>query len=89
MTSSNYAIDKLNASNYNWKSDIKYLLIERSLWEIIEQKQRVPEISTTITAAQVEKFKNRASVRLSLLYLNIELEYRKLIESCTNDPVDA
>lgn len=82
-------IDKLSSRNYStWSCDLKYLLLEKGLWEIIEEKQKVPEISTTVTAEDVEKFKSCANKVLSLVYLNIEPEFKRLIADCS-EPVDA
>lgn len=82
-------IDKLSFRNYStWSCDLKYLLLEKGLWEIIEKKQKSLEISTMVTADDVEKFKSRANKVLSLVYLNIEPEFKRLVADCS-EPVEA
>lgn len=81
-------IDKLSSRNYaTWCCDKKYLLMDKGLWEIISLKQKVPEPSTSVTAKIINQFTSRANKALSLIYLNIEPEFKRLIEDC-QVPVD-
>jgi transposase InsO family protein len=101
MAVSSYAIAKLNGTNYlNWAVDVKYLLIERGLWDIIADSKPGIIIPGTKPGTvetkpidskpeELEKYKSRARVCLSIIYLNIEPEYRKIIENCGEDPVEA
>lgn len=75
-----YSIEKLNANNYfNWASDIKYLLIEKGVWDIVNE--------TLVETKDAVNFKSQSNLALSLIYLNIDPEYRKLIEDCDNPVV--
>lgn len=89
MAQSNNYIDKLNSSNYqSWVADMKYLLINQGLWDIITGEEKLPVIGTGVTAADVKKVKHKFDVALSFIFLNVEKDYRKLIEN-TKCPIEA
>lgn len=83
-------IPKLNSSNYhNWASDLKYILLEKNLWNIVnksETESQKDEKGSNLK--EIEAFKVRANQALSIIYLNIENKFKRIIEDC-NDPVSA
>lgn len=84
----NTAIEKLNSSNYrNQSYDIKYILLDKNLRYIIEYSVE-ETVNEKATAEEVEIFKVRANHALSIIYLNIYAEFKRLIEDCKN-PVEA
>lgn len=81
-------IQKLNASNYaNWQCDIKYLLMEKNVYDIVIEAEKCPA-GSAVTEKDIKDFKIRSKLALSLIYLNIEPDYRKIIENC-DCPVQA
>lgn len=84
-------IDKLNADNYAvWKSDIKFLLLERNAWGIVTGAEPPPEVDTAkgITTADVANYEARARTALTTIYLCVDPQYRSILDDCT-DPVAA
>lgn len=80
----NTTISKLNGKNYSsWATDIKFLLIERGLWKVVNQDEKPP---TDLVEAKT--FNDKCDRALSTIYLNIEEEYKRLIKSETS-PVKA
>lgn len=81
------AIEKLNSINYrNWSNDIKYVLLDKNLWFIIEDGLVAPVKEIPI-AGEIGVFKAKSNEALSIIYLNIDVEFKRLIESCKN-PVE-
>lgn len=79
-------IPKLNGSNYpNWSSDMKYVLMERNLWGIVNESEKRPKSEDAVL---LQEFNTRSNVALSTIYLNIEQEYRRIIENLES-PVEA
>lgn len=80
-------IEKLNERNYSsWSIDIKFLLIERGLWKIVDQTETGP-VDTSDKVA-VSNFSDKCDRALSTIYLNVSQEYKRLIKTeC--DPVSA
>lgn len=71
-------IQKLNSTNYqNWSSDIKYILSrEKPLGHFwIEVKKAPIKDPGGTNAAEMEAYQVRADQVLSILYLNVELEF--------------
>lgn len=84
-------IEKLNATNYvSWSADMKFLLLERNAWDIVNGTEKLPEIKegSSATPKDVKDFKTRENIALSLIYLFIQPEFRKIIEKCS-DPVES
>lgn len=107
----NYVIEKLSANNYDsWQKDIKFVLMEKGLWSIIDKSEKEPvplSASSKVTVSgkdsgpeisqeaidlkfqkELRDFKTKSNMALSILYLNIDSHYRKIIENC-DDPVVA
>ncbi|GBM14113.1 Retrovirus-related Pol polyprotein from transposon TNT 1-94 [Araneus ventricosus] len=81
-----YSIEKLNASNYSsWSMDMKFVLMERGLWEIVNGAELSPEKAENLDE-DLREYKSRCNMAISLIYLNIEKDYRKVIETF-EDPV--
>lgn len=81
-------IEKLNASNYvSWSADMKFLLLERNCWDIVEGTEKIPAIGPE-TGKDVKDFKMRQKVALSLIYLFVEPDFRRIIENYT-DPKES
>lgn len=77
-------IQKLNSSNYaNWCVDIKYVLIDKGLWDIIESAKETLVKDDMITDDIVKIFKQHSCQALSVIFLNIESEYKRIIAVCT------
>ena len=88
-------IRKLDGNNYvTWVIDMKFILIDRNAWKIVEGTEKPPEIKPTEigtgSAADLKynDFQKRAGSALSLIYMNITDDYKSLIEDA-NDPVEA
>lgn len=65
-------IEKLNMNNYTiWASDMKYLMLDKGIWDIIEKKLKVPTLNMTVTTEIKNAFIVRKNQALSLIYLNI------------------
>lgn len=75
--------NKLNSNNYgNWAANIKYILLDKNAWEIVINKEIAPE---TTHAATSKDFQVRSHTALSLIYLNVQSEFRRIPEN-TDDP---
>lgn len=62
-------IPKLNTSNSgNWASDIKYLLLEKNAWNIMNRTEDHPANTDDTTA--LKDYKSRACSTLTTIYLN-------------------
>lgn len=83
-------IEKLNATNYvSWARDVKYLLIERNCWDIVTEKEKAPVVDSTTeasvqTAKDLKDYQARTRIALSILYMNIEAEFRSIVETYDN-----
>lgn len=91
MAVSAIVIDKLNSSNYSsWSSDMKFILLERNGWDLVEGTETLPVIDDkgTYTEKDVQDFKKRQKIALSLIYLYLEPEYRIIVEEC-RDPKES
>lgn len=78
-------IEKLNAANYaGWSVDMKYVLIDKGLWDVIESGKEELTVEKTVTEADVNAFKQRSRQALSVIFLNIETEFKRVIADCTN-----
>lgn len=85
-TSSHYVIERLNANNYgNWASDVKFLLLDKNAWDIVQGTETLPQVSekSGITDKDVREYKAKENAAKAILYLNIDPEYRKVIENVT------
>ena len=50
-SSSLYAIDKLNSSNFNsWKFRLTMILMDRGLWEYVDGSQVAPMVTAVVSA---------------------------------------
>ncbi|GFR07053.1 retrovirus-related Pol polyprotein from transposon TNT 1-94 [Trichonephila clavata] len=87
----NYSISKLEGQNYvSWANDVKYLLMERQVWNI-DEKEIEPKLDASIDAKavkEVKNFKARKQIAMSIIYLNIDSSHRRLLERI-DDPVEA
>lgn len=79
------AIEKLNTSNYaSWSIEIKYVLIDKGLWDVTQSAKETSVLSTTVTEADVKTFKQRSNQALPVIFLNNENEYKQIIADCSN-----
>lgn len=69
----NHNIEKLNSSNCNKCSDIKFLLMERNLSDIIDEEKVIPTKSESITDEEFSKIKSRFNLVLSVIYSTTSL----------------
>lgn len=53
-------------------------MLDKGVWDIIEKKLEVPELSMTVTEEVVSAFMVRRNQALSLIYLNIEPEFKRI-----------
>ncbi|GFR31159.1 retrovirus-related Pol polyprotein from transposon TNT 1-94 [Trichonephila clavata] len=88
----NYSIPKLEGQNYvSWANDVKYLLMERQAWNIVDEIEIEPklDVSTDAEAAkEVKNFKACKQIAMSIIYLNIDSSHRRIVERI-DDPVEA
>lgn len=87
MATAQYSIEKLNAQNYvNWAADVKHLLLEKNAWDIVDDREKLPVIKdgSGVTQKDVADFHARSRSARAIIYLNIEPEYRKIIENEEN-----
>ena len=92
--------EKLNDENYaNWVRDIKVLLVERELWDIvvgvetapIAKEVKVTELKPTTSpeksvSEESKEFKKKCNLAFSIIYYNIDPQLRGILNGCT-DPV--
>ncbi|CAL1294137.1 unnamed protein product [Larinioides sclopetarius] len=87
--------EKLNHDNYDqWSRDMKYVLMERGLWKIVNGTEKAPKDAVPKTGTDespelskaILDYETRSNIAVSLIYLNIETSYRKIVENC-EDPV--
>lgn len=77
-------IEKLNANNYgNWCADVKYILIDKNAWSIVNGSETLPLLKDD-NVIEVKDFQARARAASAIIYLNIEAEYRRIIEDIDN-----
>ncbi|GFR07666.1 retrovirus-related Pol polyprotein from transposon TNT 1-94 [Trichonephila clavata] len=88
----NYSIPKLEGHNYvSWANDVKYLLMERQVWNIVDEKEIEPKLDVSTDAEavkEVKNFKARKQIAMSIIYLNIDSSHRRIVERI-DDPVEA
>ncbi|GFQ91480.1 retrovirus-related Pol polyprotein from transposon TNT 1-94 [Trichonephila clavata] len=88
----NYSIPKLEDQNYvSWANDVKYLLMERQVWNIVDEKEIEPKLDASTDAEavkEVKNFKARKQIAMSIIYLNIDSSHRRIVERM-DDPVEA
>ena len=88
MADSAYAIQKLNSSNYGtWVCDIKVILMDRGCWRIILEEELEPtskDPAVAVTPKQVQDFRMRYDRAFTTIYLNIEPQYRTVIEDLSS-----
>ncbi|GFQ76117.1 retrovirus-related Pol polyprotein from transposon TNT 1-94 [Trichonephila clavata] len=88
----NYSIPKLEGQNYvSWANDVKYLLMERQVWNIVDEKEIEPKLDVSTDAEavkEVKNFKARKQIAMSIIYLNIDSSHRRIVERI-DDPVEA
>lgn len=78
-------IEKINTSNYaSWSIDIKCVLIDKGLWDIIESAMETLVKSETIFDDDVKAFKQRSNQVLSVIFFNIENGYQRIIADCSS-----
>ena len=90
-----HQIKKLSATNYNSSSiNVKFLLHEKNCFDIVNGREVLPvETETTatkpaVTKSEVKDFLLRKRLALSIIFLNISDEYKKLVENI-DDPKEA
>lgn len=72
-------IAKLNSKNYAlWSTDLKFLLIERGLWKIVNETEKVP---TSDKVDELHAYLDKCDRALSTIYLNVGDEHKRLIKS--------
>lgn len=89
-------IEKINASNYlNWAADIKYLLLENNLWNIVNQTENPPvpgvrksEVITDTGEPKLDTYKVRSDQVLALIFLHVGSDFKRLMED-SKDPIEA
>ncbi|GFR21751.1 retrovirus-related Pol polyprotein from transposon TNT 1-94 [Trichonephila clavata] len=88
----NYSIPKLEGQNYvSWANDVKYLLMERQVWNIVDEKEIEPKLDVSTdaeTVKEIRNFKARKQIAMSIIYLNIDSSHRRIVERI-DDPVEA
>lgn len=67
--------------------DINYILLEKNLWSITENQEKFHIKSTSVNDSAIETFKAISNDALSVIYLNVGVDYKKIIEDC-KDPVE-
>ncbi|GFT23864.1 retrovirus-related Pol polyprotein from transposon TNT 1-94 [Trichonephila clavipes] len=84
-----YQIKKIGAYNYpTCVTNIKYLLLEKNCYDIVLAKEEAPSKSDPdFLQKDYNEYISRKRLQLSLIYLNINPEYRKIIENL-DDPVE-
>ncbi|HVX00073.1 MAG TPA: hypothetical protein VHA52_06550 [Candidatus Babeliaceae bacterium] len=85
-SSSLYAIDKLNSSNFSaWKFRMQMILIDRGLWEMVDGSQVEPVSSDTAESrlkyAEWKKKDNTALAQIALTVSTNELAHIKGVKS--------
>ena len=92
MASTSQLIESLNAYNYgNWSADIKYLLLEKNAWGIVNGTEKVIELdpeNPESSRKEVKDFEARSRNASAIIYLNSEPQYRRIIENI-DDPKEA
>lgn len=85
-----YHITPLDALNYaTWSTDIRFLLLEKNCYDLVNGTETVPEVGKDGAGRrEVDEFKVRQKLALSILYLNISENYRKIIENIS-EPSEA
>jgi len=82
----NNIIEKLNRNNYGtWVEDIKVLLMEKNAYRIVSGQEPKPAAE----AKEAKDFQLRSDRAYTIIYLNIEREYRILITGSNEDPKKA
>lgn len=85
-------ITKLGSTNYeSWKSDMCFILLERNALGIVDGTEvlsEAPAKPDTNYDIQKKDFEQRRNVAMSLIYLNIDTDYRKIVEN-ERDPAKA
>ena len=80
MLQTNNQIPKLAATNYaSWAIDMKFLLLEKNCYDIVTGTEKEPTGDSAKT--ELKDFNIRKRLALSILYLNISPEYRKIVEN--------
>ena len=75
-------IEKLNYNNYlGWSRDMKFLLDEKNLYELVLGTEAAPDVSKTELSAQ---YKQRCKQAMSCLVFNISSELKGLIAECSS-----
>lgn len=83
MTNIQVSITKLNFHNYgNCSANIKYLLLDKNAWNIVTGVEKAPD---TADAAATKDYQSRIRAVRSVIYLNVEPEFRRIIENI-DDP---
>lgn len=79
------SITKLNFRNYgNSSADINYLLLDKTAWGIVTGTVKVPDSSDTEAANK--DYQARIRSALSVIYLNVEPDFRRIFENI-DDPL--
>lgn len=63
-------------------------MLDKGVWELTEKNLPVPEVSDSVTQDVITAFKVRQNQVLSIIYLNIEIEYKRILDNCSS-PVEA
>ncbi|GFR15449.1 retrovirus-related Pol polyprotein from transposon TNT 1-94 [Trichonephila clavata] len=72
-------------------NDVKYLLMERQVWNIVNEKEIEPKLDVSTDAEAVKEVKNFKAckqIAMSIIYLNIDSSHRRIVERI-DDPVEA
>lgn len=56
---------------------MKYILMDRGVWDIIDEEK-----SDKVTDEVIGSFRTRANQDLSLIFLNVEQDFKRIIEGC-------
>src|ERR1700722_55849 len=74
-SSSLYAIDKLNSSNFNsWKFRLTMILMDRGLWEYVDGSQVAPTVTAFMSAeakAKADEWKKKDNCALAQIALTV------------------
>lgn len=74
-------INKLNSHNYGYWSADKYRLLDKNAWGIVNGTEKPPESSDT---AITKEYQTTVRSALSIVYLNVEVEFCSIIENIDN-----
>ena len=83
-----WQIDKLSTNNYNlatWKFQIKYCLMAKNLWEIVDGTETLADGASQ---QQRQEFRKRRNKAAAVIVTSVKPELCYLLTSCDDDPHD-